>query len=59
VLNNTQNKHLANSMRIIGMAQFAHYGFIALQNDTILKLFFSIGAYLVAEIVALTLLKKE
>ena len=59
MLNKTQNKHLANSLRIVGMAQFAHYGFIALQSDNMLKLLFSIGAYFIIEIIALILLNKE
>ncbi len=59
MLNKTQNKHLANSLRVIGMAQFAHYGFIALQSDNVLQLFFSISAYIITELIALKLLNKE
>ncbi len=56
IRNENQSKHIANSLRIIGMAQFAVFGYPALmQGDWYRFLVFGI-AYVLTEAIAYTVL---
>ena len=45
-MNTEQRKHIANSLRIIGMAQFAAYGYLGLQENDWLQVTVSALTYL-------------
>jgi hypothetical protein len=55
-LNSDQNKHIANSLRIIAMAQFTAFGWSAYNNHEAFVLIVSSLFYLYIEFLALTFL---
>jgi hypothetical protein len=55
-LNQDQNKHIANSLRIIGMTQFAAFGWDAFNEGGSLILIASSVFYLYIEFLALVFL---
>jgi hypothetical protein len=57
--NENQSKHIANSLRIVGMAQFAHYGYIGLQDGDAIKIYSSACVYFIMEVMAYFVLKKK
>lgn len=59
-MNCSQARHAANSVRAIGMAQFAAYGYNSLSTaDTDLNvLMASIGGYVISEILAYRFLER-
>ena len=57
--NENQSKHIANSLRIVGMAQFAHYGYIGMQDGDTIKIYSSAVVYFVMEVLAYFVLKKK
>lgn len=56
-MNAEQRKHVANSLRIIGMAQFASYGYLAIDTDNWVKAVVSGVVYITFELYAVRLLK--
>ena len=56
-MNENQRKHIANSLRIIGLAQFASYGYLAIGTSEWLLAFVSASAYIGLEVVAFFVLK--
>ncbi len=56
-MNENQRKHVANSLRIIGLAQFASYGYLAIGTGEWLLAFVSASAYVGLEVVAFFVLK--
>jgi hypothetical protein len=56
--NENQNKHIANSLRIIGMAQFAHYGIQGMTDGDVTKIMLSAVAYVIIEFLAIYELKE-
>lgn len=55
-LNNDQAKHIANSLRIIGMAQFAAFGWSAFNDKILSILLLSSIIYLYFEFLAVSFL---
>lgn len=54
-----QRKHIAASLRIIGMAQFASYGYIALKSGSWLQGYLSAVVYFILDGIAVYVLNKE
>ena len=57
VMNENQRKHVANSFRIIGLAQFASYGYASIGANEWLIVFVSGSAYIGLEFLAFLVLK--
>ncbi len=57
--NENQSRHIANSLRIIGMTQFAAFGYPSLIKGNFYEVLFFITMYAIAEIVAYKVLKTE
>ncbi|KAF3976908.1 MAG: hypothetical protein HFP77_10050 [Methylococcales symbiont of Iophon sp. n. MRB-2018] len=55
--NDNQSKHIANSLRIIGMAQFAAFGYPSLIKGNFYEVLFFMTMYTIAEIAAYKVLK--
>ena len=51
-------KHLAQSLRIVGVSQFAHYGYQALATDNIVILILSACVFIGLEIVGAIMIHK-
>lgn len=58
-MNENQAKHLANSARIIGMAQFAAFGYPALVNEGMIAALPVGITYLLFEALAVLVLQKN
>lgn len=58
-LNENQVKHISNSLRVIAMAQFATYGYNALQTNNFKLAFISMCVYVGIELVNVSLLKEK
>ena len=50
-MNENQRKHIANSLRVIGMAQFASYGYFAVQSSEWGLALMSGFAYVILELI--------
>jgi hypothetical protein len=57
--NENQSRHIANSLRIIGMTQFAAFGYPSLIKGNFYEVLFFIVMYAIAEIAAYKVLKTE
>lgn len=57
--NENQSKHIANSLRVLGMAQFVTFGYPAFIKDNFYHAAFFVFIYGVAEFAAYLALKKE
>ena len=55
-LNEAQSRHLANSLRALGLGQFAAFGYVAFQSANWWTGIFFAGLYGIAELAALRLL---
>ena len=58
MLNSSQRKHLASSLRIIAIAQFVNYGWISIKTDNDFIAIISITVYFYLEFFALYVLRK-
>ena len=56
-MNENQRKHIANSLRIIGMAQFASYGYFAIGSNEWDLVLMSGFAYVILELIAIIVLR--
>ena len=56
-MNESQARHMAGSLRAIGLGQLAAYGYSAIQAGEWMVLTFSVGFYLLAEGSALLFLE--
>ena len=58
-MNENQRKHIANSLRVIGMAQFASYGYFAVQSSEWGLALMSGFAYVILELIAILVLRSQ
>lgn len=57
--NENQSKHIANSLRILGMAQFVTFGYPAFVKGDFIQTLFFILVYGLLEYFSYVVLKKE
>ena len=55
--NENQSKHIANSLRVLGMAGFATFGYQALAKDEVITALIFASAYGLSEFMAYQVLK--
>lgn len=57
--NENQSRHIANSLRVIGMTQFAAFGYPFLVKGNVYGVLFFVIMYAIAEIIAYKVLQTK